>query len=131
MNKVLYSIMRKIVINEIWVLESFDAVKLAKYTRCLFHATLPLDEANINTISRTHGRRPQEASDSILIQSYVDFRVLILHLLPSYFPHRCSFRVLSPLSTFCMDGSGGIGMSGSGVSGWRVPALKGQCSVQG
>ncbi|KAK4242198.1 meiosis protein SPO22/ZIP4 like-domain-containing protein [Achaetomium macrosporum] len=40
---VLYSTMRKIV-NEIWVLESFDAVKLAKYTRCLFHATLPLDD---------------------------------------------------------------------------------------
>ena len=36
--------MRKIV-NEIWVLESFDAVKLAKYTRCLFQATLPLDDA--------------------------------------------------------------------------------------
>lgn len=35
--------MRKIV-NEIWVLESFDAVKLAKYTRCLFQATLPLDD---------------------------------------------------------------------------------------
>ncbi|KAG7285410.1 hypothetical protein NEMBOFW57_010037 [Staphylotrichum longicolle] len=41
--QVLYSIMRKIV-NEIWVLESFDAVKLAKYTRCLFQATLPLDD---------------------------------------------------------------------------------------
>ncbi|KAK4120894.1 SPO22-domain-containing protein [Parathielavia appendiculata] len=40
---VLYSTMRKIV-NEIWVLESFDAVKLAKYTRCLFQATLPLDD---------------------------------------------------------------------------------------
>ncbi|KAK4101092.1 SPO22-domain-containing protein [Parathielavia hyrcaniae] len=39
----LYSTMRKIV-NEIWVLESFDAVKLAKYTRCLFQATLPLDD---------------------------------------------------------------------------------------
>lgn len=35
--------MRKIV-NEIWALESFDAVKLAKYTRCLFQATLPLDD---------------------------------------------------------------------------------------
>jgi hypothetical protein len=35
--------MRKIV-NEIWVLESFDAVKLAKYTRCLFQATLPLND---------------------------------------------------------------------------------------
>jgi hypothetical protein len=43
MGKVLYSTMRKIV-NEIWVLESFDAVKLAKYTRCLFQATLPLDD---------------------------------------------------------------------------------------
>ncbi|SPQ20408.1 14822ea5-0490-4dac-a6c0-22cd1d76eaed [Thermothielavioides terrestris] len=41
--QVLYSTMRKIV-NEIWVLESFDAVKLAKYTRCLFQATLPLDD---------------------------------------------------------------------------------------
>ena len=40
----LYSTMRKIV-NEIWVLENFDAVKLAKYTRCLFQATLPLDDA--------------------------------------------------------------------------------------
>ncbi|KAK4189851.1 meiosis protein SPO22/ZIP4 like-domain-containing protein [Podospora australis] len=40
---VLYSNMRKIV-NEIWVLESFDAAKLAKYTRCLFQATLPLDD---------------------------------------------------------------------------------------
>jgi hypothetical protein len=39
----LYSTMRKIV-NEIWVLENFDAVKLAKYTRCLFQATLPLDD---------------------------------------------------------------------------------------
>ncbi|KAK0652121.1 meiosis protein SPO22/ZIP4 like-domain-containing protein [Cercophora newfieldiana] len=39
----LYSTMRKI-INEIWVLESFDAQKLAKYTRCLFQATLPLDD---------------------------------------------------------------------------------------
>lgn len=35
--------MRKIV-NEIWVLERFDAVKLAKYTRCLFQVTLPLDD---------------------------------------------------------------------------------------
>lgn len=35
--------MRKIV-NEIWDLENFDAVKLAKYTRCLFQATLPLDD---------------------------------------------------------------------------------------
>ncbi|KAK4166205.1 meiosis protein SPO22/ZIP4 like-domain-containing protein [Cladorrhinum sp. PSN259] len=41
--KALYSTMRKLV-NEIWVLESFDAVKLAKYTRCLFQATLPLDD---------------------------------------------------------------------------------------
>jgi len=41
---VLYSTMRKI-INEIWGLEKFDAVKLAKYTRCLFQATLPLDDA--------------------------------------------------------------------------------------
>ncbi|KAK0634593.1 meiosis protein SPO22/ZIP4 like-domain-containing protein [Bombardia bombarda] len=41
--QVLYSTMRKIV-NEIWVLETFDAVKLAKYTRCLFQATLPLDD---------------------------------------------------------------------------------------
>ncbi|KAK3387485.1 meiosis protein SPO22/ZIP4 like-domain-containing protein [Podospora didyma] len=41
---VLYSTLRKI-INEIWVLESFDAVKMAKYTRCLFQATLPLDDA--------------------------------------------------------------------------------------
>lgn len=41
--EVLYSTMRKIV-NEIWDLESFDAVKLAKYTRCLFQATLPLDD---------------------------------------------------------------------------------------
>ncbi|KAL2175363.1 meiosis protein SPO22/ZIP4 like-domain-containing protein [Thermothelomyces heterothallicus CBS 202.75] len=40
---VLYSTMRKIV-NEIWALERFDAVKLAKYTRCLFQATLPLDD---------------------------------------------------------------------------------------
>jgi hypothetical protein len=43
MIEVLYATMRKIV-NEIWVLESFDAIKLAKYTRCLFHATLPLDD---------------------------------------------------------------------------------------
>ncbi|KAL2135925.1 hypothetical protein VTI74DRAFT_6308 [Chaetomium olivicolor] len=42
--QVLYSTTRKIV-NEIWVLESFDAVKLAKYTRCLFQATLPLDDS--------------------------------------------------------------------------------------
>ncbi|KAK4133190.1 SPO22-domain-containing protein [Trichocladium antarcticum] len=42
-NAVLYSTMRKIV-NEIWVLDSFDAIKLAKYTRCLFQATLPLDD---------------------------------------------------------------------------------------
>ncbi|KAL2171836.1 hypothetical protein VTG60DRAFT_1533 [Thermothelomyces hinnuleus] len=41
--QVLYSTMRKIV-NEIWALERFDAVKLAKYTRCLFQATLPLDD---------------------------------------------------------------------------------------
>ncbi|KAK0704841.1 meiosis protein SPO22/ZIP4 like-domain-containing protein [Lasiosphaeris hirsuta] len=41
--QVLYSTMRKI-INEIWSLESFDALKLAKYTRCLFQATLPLDD---------------------------------------------------------------------------------------
>jgi len=40
---VLYSTMRKI-INEIWMLESFDATKLAKYTRCLFQAALPLDD---------------------------------------------------------------------------------------
>ncbi|KAK5656256.1 hypothetical protein OQA88_5018 [Cercophora sp. LCS_1] len=39
----LYSTMRKL-INEIWTLESFDAMKLAKYTRCLFQATLPLDD---------------------------------------------------------------------------------------
>ncbi|KAL1836750.1 hypothetical protein VTJ49DRAFT_4709 [Mycothermus thermophilus] len=39
----LYFTMRKIV-NEIWFLERFDAVKLAKYTRCLFQATLPLDD---------------------------------------------------------------------------------------
>ncbi|KAK3985786.1 meiosis protein SPO22/ZIP4 like-domain-containing protein [Cladorrhinum sp. PSN332] len=38
-----YSTMRKLV-NEIWVLEKFDAIKLAKYTRCLFQATLPLDD---------------------------------------------------------------------------------------
>jgi len=36
--------MRKLV-NEIWILEAFDAHKLAKYTRCLFQATLPLDDA--------------------------------------------------------------------------------------
>ncbi|KAK1761225.1 meiosis protein SPO22/ZIP4 like-domain-containing protein [Echria macrotheca] len=41
--QVLYSTMRKLV-NEIWVLEAFDAAKLAKYTRCLFQATLPLDD---------------------------------------------------------------------------------------
>ncbi|KAM7204837.1 Meiosis protein SPO22/ZIP4 like domain containing protein [Rhypophila sp. PSN 637] len=41
--QVLYSTMRKLV-NEIWLLETFDAVKLAKYTRCLFQATLPLDD---------------------------------------------------------------------------------------
>lgn len=35
--------MRKI-INESWMLESFDAVRLAKYTRCLFQATLPVDD---------------------------------------------------------------------------------------
>lgn len=40
---VLYSTMRKLV-NELWLLETFDAVKLAKYTRCLFQATLPLDD---------------------------------------------------------------------------------------
>ncbi|KAK4245326.1 meiosis protein SPO22/ZIP4 like-domain-containing protein [Corynascus novoguineensis] len=40
---VLYATMRKI-IDEIWVLERFDAVKMAKYTRCLFQATLPLDD---------------------------------------------------------------------------------------
>ncbi|KAL2160174.1 hypothetical protein VTH06DRAFT_1830 [Thermothelomyces fergusii] len=39
----LYSTMRKIV-KEIWALERFDAAKLAKYTRCLFQATLPLDD---------------------------------------------------------------------------------------
>lgn len=39
----LYSTMRKI-INEIWALETFDAMKLSKYTRCLFQATLPLDD---------------------------------------------------------------------------------------
>lgn len=42
-NLALYSTMRKLV-NEIWVLESFDALKLAKYTRCLFQAMLPLDD---------------------------------------------------------------------------------------
>ncbi|KAK0626986.1 meiosis protein SPO22/ZIP4 like-domain-containing protein [Immersiella caudata] len=42
--QVLYSTMRKI-INEIWALDSFDATKLAKYTRCLFQATLPLDDS--------------------------------------------------------------------------------------
>ncbi|KAK3314620.1 meiosis protein SPO22/ZIP4 like-domain-containing protein [Apodospora peruviana] len=41
---VLYSTMQKIV-NEIWVLETFDVVKLSQYTRCLFHTTLPLDDA--------------------------------------------------------------------------------------
>ncbi|KAK4655881.1 sporulation-specific protein 22 [Podospora pseudocomata] len=41
--QVLYSTMRKLV-NEIWALEAFDAVKLAKYTRCLFQATLPVDD---------------------------------------------------------------------------------------
>ncbi|KAL2116517.1 hypothetical protein VTJ04DRAFT_8685 [Mycothermus thermophilus] len=41
--QILYSTIRKIV-NEIWILERFDAAKLAKYTRCLFQATLPLDD---------------------------------------------------------------------------------------
>ncbi|KAK0674422.1 meiosis protein SPO22/ZIP4 like-domain-containing protein [Cercophora samala] len=41
--QVLYSTMRKLV-NEIWALEAFDAIKLAKYTRCLFQATLPVDD---------------------------------------------------------------------------------------
>ncbi|KAK4141165.1 meiosis protein SPO22/ZIP4 like-domain-containing protein [Dichotomopilus funicola] len=41
---VLYSNMRKLV-NEIWTLENFDAVKLTKYTRCLFQATLPLNDS--------------------------------------------------------------------------------------
>ncbi|KAK3320643.1 meiosis protein SPO22/ZIP4 like-domain-containing protein [Cercophora scortea] len=42
--QVLYSNMRKIV-NEIWSIEGFDGLKLARYTRCLFQATLPLNDA--------------------------------------------------------------------------------------
>lgn len=41
--QVLYATMRSI-INEIWALEVFDTAKLAKYMRCLFQATLPLDD---------------------------------------------------------------------------------------
>lgn len=39
----LYATMR-IIINEIWTLENFTVEKLAKYMRCLFQATLPLDD---------------------------------------------------------------------------------------
>lgn len=39
----LYAAMR-IIINEIWTLEQFMVEKLAKYMRCLFQATLPLDD---------------------------------------------------------------------------------------
>lgn len=34
----------RVVINEIWALEQFAVEKLAKYMRCLFQATLPLDD---------------------------------------------------------------------------------------
>lgn len=35
----------KLIINEIHTLEKFDAAKLAKYLRCLFHILLPKDDA--------------------------------------------------------------------------------------
>lgn len=34
-----------LIINEIFELEQFDSEKLAKYIRCLFQATLPLDDS--------------------------------------------------------------------------------------
>ncbi|KAI5458131.1 meiosis protein SPO22/ZIP4 like-domain-containing protein [Mariannaea sp. PMI_226] len=40
---VLYATMR-LIINEIFELEDFDILRLAKYLRCLFQATLPLDD---------------------------------------------------------------------------------------
>lgn len=61
--------MRKI-INEIWALERFDAVKLAKYTRCLFQATLPLDDnLAMNLLDEACGQAKElrEVSDLLLL----------------------------------------------------------------
>lgn len=50
----------RILVNEIWLLESFDAVKLAKYTRCLFQATLPLDDGlALNLLDEACGKARQ------------------------------------------------------------------------
>ncbi|EGZ70182.1 SPO22-domain-containing protein [Neurospora tetrasperma FGSC 2509] len=61
--QVLYSTMRKLV-NEIWDLESFDAVKLAKYTRCLFQATLPLDDTLAMKLLQEACRKARELHES-------------------------------------------------------------------
>lgn len=67
--------MRKI-INEIWVLESFDAVKLAKHTRCLFQATLPLDDGLAlqlldETCSKAKGLREVSVISPIPLDQYM------------------------------------------------------------
>lgn len=70
--------MRKIV-NEIWVLESFDAVKLAKYTRCLFQATLPLDDALAMKLldeACSKARELREVSQPHHLSSSVPLRLL-------------------------------------------------------
>jgi len=63
---VLYSTMRKLV-NEVWVLETFDAVKLAKYTRCLFQATLPLDDALAMNLLEESCRKARELGEVSLL----------------------------------------------------------------
>ena len=68
---VLYSTMRKLV-NEVWALETFDAVKLAKYTRCLFQATLPLDDALAMNLLEESCRKAGELGEvSLLLVSRV------------------------------------------------------------
>lgn len=59
---VLYSTMRKLV-NEVWVVEAFDAVKLAKYTRCLFQATLPLDDTLAMNLLEESCKKARELRD--------------------------------------------------------------------
>jgi hypothetical protein len=63
--------MRKLV-NEIWALERFDALKLAKYTRCLFQATLPLDDGLAMKLLEEASRKARELREVSSLFWYSD-----------------------------------------------------------
>lgn len=78
--------MRKLV-NEIWDLESFDAVKLAKYTRCLFQATFPLDDTLAMKLLQEACRKARELHEVSYILTPFDHSDVKSHIVANHTQH--------------------------------------------